>query len=185
MSQEIISTPSPKGGRNLVLRLKAPLLIFFVALFLYFLAGRMDNFSVPGQLGPFFWPKAILIFLMISCGIKGLEIAFSPSPGPGSAASEISRPDVHYPRLIYLIALVLGVVLATQTIGFPLANFFFLWLFMFAAGMRQKLYLLTTSLIGTIILLYLFVKVVYLPLPRGYWFFEDLTLFFYRILRII
>lgn len=185
MSQGIVPTQSPKGVRTLVLRLKAPILIFFVSLFFYVLAGRMDNFSVPGQLGPFFWPKAILIFLMISCGIKGLEIAFPPSPGPGPAANDPPRFDVHYPRLIYLIALLLGVVLATQTIGFPLANFFFLWLFMYAAGMRKKFYLLATSLIGTIILLYLFVKVVYLPLPKGYWFFYDLTLFFYRILRII
>jgi hypothetical protein len=42
-----------------------------------------------------------------------------------------------------------------------------------------------TSVLGTVILLYLFVKVVYLPLPKGAWFFEDLTLAVYRLLWII
>ncbi len=53
------------------------------------------------------------------------------------------------------------------------------------AGLKKKLPLLLTSALGTTFLLYLFVKVVYLPLPRGYWFFDDLTIFLYRILRLI
>ncbi len=185
MARKKMTNQSPKGAGSPALRLKTPILVFGAALFFYVLALRMDQFSVPGQLGPFFWPKAILILLMISCGIKGLEILFSPSQGPGPSAGEPSRPEVDYLRLIALIVLVLGVVLATDMIGFPLANFFFLFFFMSAAGMHKKLYLLATSLIGTVTLLYLFVKVVYLPLPKGYWFFENLTLFLYRILRII
>lgn len=185
MARKEMTNQFSQGAGSLALRLKAPILIFAAALFFYVLAIRMDQFSVPGQLGPFFWPKAILILLMVSCGIKGLEIVFSPSQRPGPSAGEPSRPEVDYPRLISLIVLVLGVVLATEMIGFPLANFFFLILFMSAAGMHKKLYLLATSLVGTVVLLYLFVKVVYLPLPKGYWFFEDLTFFIYRILRII
>jgi hypothetical protein len=45
--------------------------------------------------------------------------------------------------------------------------------------------LFLTSVLGTIFLLYLFVKIVYLPLPKGQWFFDDMTIFLYRVLHII
>jgi hypothetical protein len=38
--------------------------------------------------------------------------------------------------------------------------------------------------LGTVLLLYAFVKVVYLPLPKGEGGFEALTLLVYRALRI-
>ena len=39
-------------------------------------------------------------------------------------------------------------------------------------------------MVVTVSLLYLFVKVVYLPLPRGQGVVEDLTIALYRLLRI-
>jgi hypothetical protein len=53
------------------------------------------------------------------------------------------------------------------------------------AGLRKKAPLFLTSVLGTIFLLYLFVKIVYLPLPKGQWFFDDMTIFLYRLLHII
>ena len=61
----------------------------------------------------------------------------------------------------------------------------FLFFFMRIAGLRKKIVLFLTSSLGTIFLLYLFVKVVYLPLPKGQWLFEDTTILLYRILHII
>jgi len=53
------------------------------------------------------------------------------------------------------------------------------------AGLRKKFPLFLTSALGTLFLLYLFLKGVYLPLPKGQWFFDDLTIILYRILHII
>jgi hypothetical protein len=53
------------------------------------------------------------------------------------------------------------------------------------AGYRRMGRLTLISVLGTIGLLYLFVKVVYLPLPKGQFFFDDLTIIIYRILHII
>ena len=69
-------------------------------------------------------------------------------------------------------------------LGFPLTTFFFLLAFMRLAGTRRPLPLLVTALLGTVALLYLFVKVVYLPLPKGAGVMEDFTIFLYRLLRI-
>ncbi len=51
-----------------------PILILLLALYFYFLAGKIDEPPGPEQLGAAFWPKMILIFLMASCGIKAGEI---------------------------------------------------------------------------------------------------------------
>jgi len=164
--------------------LKGPLLIFLIALYFYVLAGKIEEVPMPGQLGPAFWPKAILILLMISCGIKALELFLARKKESEAGGGE-PPPAVNYPKLLAMIALVMAVVVGMEAIGFPLANLFFLILFLRLTGVQKKLYLLLFSLLGTIFLLYLFVKVVYLPLPKGTWFFHDLTIYFYRLLGII
>ena len=135
---------------------------------------------MPGQLGPAFWPRALVILLMVSCGIKALE-----SLGSLGRRHEKGLLQVDTRKLVLMIVTVLGVVFLLDIIGFVLANFLFLLLFMRIAGYRRMGRLTLISVLGTIFLLYLFVKVVYLPLPKGQFFFDDFTIFLYRILYII
>lgn len=160
-----------------------PLLVLLVALYFFLLAGKIDENPMPGQLGPAFWPRMILILLMASCGIKALEIFKGKRTEEDSFAAP--RPEVDVLRLSLMIASVVAVVFFMDFLGFALANFLFLLLFMRLAGMRRPVPLLLTSLAGTVLLLYLFVKVVYLPLPKGGWLFNDFTVFLYRTLHII
>jgi hypothetical protein len=140
---------------------------------------------MPGELGPYFWPRAILILLMVSCGIKSIEILASRKEAGTAGEPNASLPQVRISKLVALIAVVIGVVFAMDKIGFLLSNFLFLLVFLFLTGLRRKFLLLLIPAGGTVGLLYLFVKVVYLPLPKGMWFFEDITLFFYRLLALI
>ncbi len=162
-----------------------PLLIFLLAVYFYFLAGQIDAPPGPEQLGAAFWPKMMLVFLMVGCGIKVGEILIAHRKAKGEAAPAGPLPEVNTPKLAAMIAMVIAGVFFMDIIGFPLSNFIFLLLFMRIAGLRKKLPLLLTSALGTVFLLYLFVKIVYLPLPKGQWFFDDMTIFLYRILYII
>ena len=162
-----------------------PILILLLAVYFYFLAGQIDEPPGPEQLGAAFWPKMILIFLMASCGIKAGEILKSRGKKEAEAIQAGPPSEVNAPKLALMIAMVIAAVYFMDIIGFPLANFLFLLLFMRIAGLRKKASLLLTSILGTIFLLYLFVKVVYLPLPKGQWFFDDMTIFLYRVLHII
>ena len=177
------SQPGRKGALEKLAGLKGPLLIFGAALFFYFVAGNIEEFPLPGQLGPAFWPKAILILLMVSCVVKAMETLFSRSqdPEPGTAGA----PALNVSKLVAMIVLLIGVVFFLDQIGFLLANFLFLILFLRVSGVKKPIPLLLISILGTIFLLYLFIKVVYLPLPRGTWFFEDFTIFCYRLLHLI
>jgi putative tricarboxylic transport membrane protein len=165
--------------------LTGPILIFLLAVFFYILAGKLDENPIEGQLGAFFWPQSILILLMLSCGFKVLE-SFKGF-GKGVADIGLAGPSVQVEtvRLVAMIVMLLAAVVCMEMIGFPLCNFLFLLLFMRIAGLKKKSHLLIISLLGTILLLYIFVKVVYLPLPKGQWFFTDFTIFLYRVLYII
>ncbi len=162
-----------------------PLLIFLLVVYFYFLAGKIDAPPSPEQLGAAFWPKMILIFLMVSCGIKAGEILTARRKGGAEGTPAGPRPEVDIPKLAAMIAMVIAGVYFMDIIGFPLCNFIFLLLFMRIAGLRKKVPLFLTSVLGTIFLLYLFVKIVYLPLPKGQWFFDDMTIFLYRVLHIL
>jgi len=165
--------------------LKGPGLIFSMALYFYFLAGRIQDVPISGQLGPAFWPKTILILLMVSCGIKAVETILEKGRKTGVSYGSSQPKDLNIVRLIAMIACIMGIVWAMEILGFLLATFLFFLVFTRIAGWRRIASLLITSSLGTVGVLYLFVKVVYLPLPKGQWFFNDLTIFLYRLLAII
>ncbi len=174
------SVPLPPLWKSLT----GPILIILAAIYFYFLSGNIDAPPGPDQLGAAFWPRMILIFLMVSCIMKGAEI-FRARRKPELQEAETAAVDLDSVKLGIMIALIVAAVYFMDVLGFALANFFFLLLFMRVAGLRKKAPLLVTSLLGTVLLLYIFVKVVYLPLPKGDWVFNDMTIFLYRILRII
>ena len=159
------------------------LVVLGFAIVAYILSTRIDTFPMPGQLGPAFWPKMIIILLIVSCLIKVGELVAEWRKG---FSSELTcAGQVNGARLAPIIATMLLCVLAIDTIGFALSNFCFIIVFLRLAGVRKPLSLILTSVLGTVGLLYLFVKVVYLPLPKGAWLFESVTLFVYRALGIM
>jgi putative tricarboxylic transport membrane protein len=178
------SEKKKRGAFQVVADLKGPLLIFLLALYFYFLSGKIQAIPMPGQLGPAFWPKVILVLLMISCGIKAVEIFFARRK-ESTADEEAAAPAANFTKLAVLIALVIGVVVAMDKIGFLLSNLLFLILFLRVTGVRKKFPLIVISVLGTVMLLFLFVKVVYLPLPKGAWIFDDVTIYLYRLLHLI
>jgi len=158
-----------------------PFLILAAAVYFYYLACSIGP-CPPGQLGADFWPKMILIFLMIGCVIKFGEIISNRQLLDVKADA---RPEMHNGKLTAMIVLLIVTVFSIDYIGFALANVCFMLIFLYLVGLRRLRTLLLISLIGTTALLYIFVKLVYLPLPRGMGFFEDITLFIYRALYIM
>ncbi|HET7876409.1 MAG TPA: tripartite tricarboxylate transporter TctB family protein [Methylomirabilota bacterium] len=142
------------------------------------------------QLGPGFWPRLVLVGLAAACVAKGLTAfgrgqAGRPGgpPGPGLAGPS-ERPEISRAKLGWGIALIILYVLAAPVLGFALATAGFIVGFLLLCGLRSPLGLAANTLVGTVGLLYLFVKIVYLPLPKGDGPFEAVTLALYRLLRI-
>jgi|SRR5262245_15529087 len=164
----------------------APLLGLLAAAVLYWHTRGLDQVVSGAQLGPGFWPRLVLIGLGLACLAK-LWRALPAARGPGGAAmgpGEEPRPPLERARLTAAIAAILLYVLAAPTLGFPLATLVFMAAFLRLCGMRSPAGIAAIALLGTVGLLYLFVKLVYLPLPKGDGPLEALTLAVYRTLRI-
>jgi putative tricarboxylic transport membrane protein len=141
----------------------------------------LDAMVPRGQLGPGFWPRLVLIGLAVACLLKLRE---ERRAGPGGAASPEVLPRVSASRLALGMVCILAYVIAAPWLGFALATAVFITAFMVVAGARGVPSIAATAVLGTVILLYAFIKLVYLPFPKGDGPFERVTLALYRALGI-
>lgn len=158
--------------------------VFFVvfAAVVYVYSDRSIDPAPPGQLGAGFWPRMCLIGILLAAGLKAFELFRSrgKASGEGGECKEMDNG-----KLALMMLLLVLVVPAIGLIGFPLASVLFFILFLYLAGLKKPLTLALVSVLGTVGLIYVFVKIVYIPLPRGDWFFDDITLMIYRALQIM
>lgn len=137
----------------------------------------------PGQVervGPAFWPTLALLGILVGVAIKCVETLRRHRSEPSEAAIE----DIDLRTAFTAIAsCIIGVALI-EFAGFVIANFVFLLMFLRIAGLKRKMAQVTVAASGTVAMVYLFVKLVYVPLPRGIGPFEDATIMLYRLLGI-
>lgn len=167
----------------------APLAGLLITLALVVASRGLDAVARGDQLGPGFWPRLVLGGLGLACLAKLAAEWRRAALGerlPDAAARALEpAPEISRWRLGAAMLLIVLYVVATPWIGFPLATAGFIVGFMRLCGTRARLAIGANALIGTVALLYLFIKLVYLPLPKGEGPFEGLTLALYRGLGIL
>lgn len=161
----------------------APLVGLAVALVLFVRSYALDEVAQPGQLGPGFWPRLVLFGLAVACAAKLVTDVRVRRPGTPALASAGPVP-FSGAMLIAAVALLAGYVLAMPLLGFAFATAVFIVAFMWIGGARSPVMLAATSALATVSVLYVFVKVVYLPLPKGAGPVETATIALYRALGI-
>ncbi|MEW6409582.1 MAG: tripartite tricarboxylate transporter TctB family protein [Nitrospirota bacterium] len=187
-----------KYYRSLVTKISGQVLFLVINIFLFVHAGSIQApGKLPGQMGPATWPRAILLAL-IFCSLVKIYYIWKDSriPTPeestekiidienGVSVEEVVETQRNWKILVSAILLVFGFVLAISVLGFPLGCLIFLWAFTYLGGWRKTIYLLFITVLGTLFIAFLFVKWVYIPLPKGRFFFDDLTIAIYKILGI-
>lgn len=169
------------------LRLALPLAAGAAAWLLgrYFISPGVDvDAMARGAVGPATWPKTML-YCAAACAL-GLFVrnAAAALRNPGRAAKNRSgEPGYHELRAIAAIALVAAYGVAIPLIGFAWSTLAFVagWL---ALGRVRALVAAPVAVLGTVALLYMFVKVSVMPLDRGRGAWEQATLALYRLLGI-
>lgn len=150
--------------------------VLAAAAFFYADAGGFAALGREGNLGPAFWPRAVLVLLMIVCAAEMVRVAFfykpeSTAPVPHSAAPLPNADDedgVRYPALLFAgIAITVVYVPAMEMLGFFLATIIYLAAFMWLGRYRRPMIIAITSVVGTIAFVYVFMKIVYVSLPLG------------------
>jgi len=159
-------------------RAAAPLLGVIVAAVLYPATRSLDEVAREGSLGPGFWPRLALLGLAFACASKAVE------EWRRGARHHAEREPISLPTLAAGIALIVAYAALTPLLGFPLTTAAFIVAFMTLAGLRSPAGLAASAVMGTVGLIYVFVRIVYLPLPKGDGPFETLTVTLYRALRV-
>ena len=152
-------------------------LLLAVAGALYAAALRIDYVGPADRIGPDFWPRAVLILLAAVCvyeiakslvatqarsagGMLQLYLDTAPA-GTGGG----QRPSAA--RAALAIGATLAYVLLVGVLGFFLATAAFLAGFIALGGYRRWGVVAACSLGGSLAMVVLFMKVVYVSLPLG------------------
>ena len=175
------------------------LLVGTAAGYLYYVANQIEFHRRAGTLGPDFWPKAILVLIIATClyeivkvlalgarsGVSGVledivEESVKEHGGAGPAVTAKRRPLL----LLGGMALTALYVWIIQTLGFPLATVPYVAAFIALGGYRRWGVNAAVSLIGTLAMMFFFMKVVYVSLPLGRAPFMQVTLFLMQAMGI-
>ena len=170
--------------RTKVTGLTGPVIIILLGLLpLFFLTvgGNSQLVVDSNKMGPYSWPRVMLISLATVGLFWGLSRLRNSSP------NKISGEDSDQINTVKLVLGILSIVIygiAIDVNGFAMGTFLFLTFWFILGGIRQPLVIISNSALGTGALLYLFLKVAYLPLPRGVEIFDTVTVNLYRLLGI-
>ncbi len=160
-------------------------LIFAVIVLIYLqLNSANDSKLLVDQdgLGPISWPRVMLCGVIVSSLLWGAKRWKDAKCN----VSQISINKIAYDnsKLVKGVSLITIYGIGITLIGFGYATFIFLLSWNWLGGTRSAPALLANSVIGTVTILYLFLKISYLPLPRGLGFMDDASIALYRFLGI-
>ena len=176
----------------------APYLITLAAALLLFVkAGQLEYDHVPGRIGPDAWPKLVLVLMMVTAAWGTAKaLLFDSGGGETSAmlqrienAGEVDATGIDereiYPARVW--AALAGTVIylwILQYIGFFLGSFAFLVFIIYDGGYRKLSRVLPIALIGSLLFMTIFVRVIYVSLPLGIEPFSRISLALLALLNI-
>lgn len=162
---------------------------------LYHFAGNITYPARPGQIGPDFWPHIAIGIIAVVCiyQIVRLLVAGPAETGVHGIAEHLDEDETdadagegraRMSLLLAGIALTLGYAVLVPKLGFLLASYVFLILFMYLGGIRNHVAVWVSSTIGMLLFAFIFLKVVYVSIPRGEPPFDQVTQFVMDLMRI-
>lgn len=161
------------------------------AAYLFTLTRQFDFPRAPDRLGPEVWPQAILALLTIACAIgigrsllarRGPEppvsqqVGEAPSRQSGRALPDAPGAPSRYGLVALGFMLFLAYPVALEYLGFPIATFLLMALFMVVGQWRNPLGAAAAGAVGALGLFYVFRGLVYVSLPLGAGPFQTATL---------
>ena len=175
-------------------------IVLVIAGCLYFYANQINFVAPGGRIGPDFWPKAILILAMATCAYEIIKNLFFTRPdeeelpgvlksiieeAPDGAETAPPQEEKTYPHLLLTgMAMTVAYVALIQTLGFFLCTFLYLAGFMLVGRYRRIGVALATSLAGSLVFMFVFMKIVYVSLPLGQAPFSEISFLLMRLMGI-
>lgn len=122
----------------------------------------------PGTLGPAFWPRVAIALMAVVSLVEIVRLLLGSAARPERSNGEDEDVEPIRPMMLLGGLVLLGAYAASiTTLGYVFASFLFLVSFMYIGGYRNHLVLWTSAALGMIAIAVIFLKVVYVSLPRG------------------
>jgi putative tricarboxylic transport membrane protein len=173
--------------RGRLRRSAAYAVILCCAAYLYYLTQHFQFEFVPGRVGPDAWPKIVLVLLLATCIWQIARILIFGAAPTASADDELPlvEGEGDYTHLA-LLAIGVTVIYAflLPTLGFLVATVLYIAGVTYVGRYRRFWPLVATSIIAPIVLVFVFMKIVYVALPLGVGPFKTLTLALLKVLGV-
>lgn len=161
-------------ARTRVKRALPYLVVALAAAYLYHAAVHFEFHRRPGTLGPDAWPKGIALLMLLVAAYKAIALLARPQREPTpyevlAAAGAPSDSDIRrHPWLLLLgMATTIAYVALVTPVGFFLCTAVYLAAFLWIGGYRRLRVIAATSVLGSLLLMFIFMKLVYVSLPIG------------------
>ena len=171
-----------------------------LAIYLYYVAGQIEFHRRAATLGPDFWPKAILALIVATCVYEIVrvlvlrrrthasgvlqDIVERSIQERGDARASAAPGEAHPLLLLAGIALTAAYVWVLPTTGFFLATAPYLAAFLAIGGYRRWGVNAALSVLGTLVIMFVFMKLVYVSLPIGEQPFAQVTFGLMKLMAI-
>jgi len=165
------------------LRLVLPHGLMLLASCLLYGAATLIEADTGGgtRIGPDAWPKAMIVIMGLLCayeivkrlalrsraGAGGLIEGLARNPSGDSVSDASANAVEHHDKLAWGIALVVGYVIAVPWLGFFVTTALFLAVFPWFGGFRRPVLSGVVGLVGSFVLVVMFMRVAYVSLPLG------------------
>jgi putative tricarboxylic transport membrane protein len=175
--------PVRRPWQPLLLRLAVPVLILAAALVLPSLMITTTRPFRGTGLGPGAWPQLMLVLIAVCALAWSVQIILRWWSGRLETAGTEDEA-YSYPKAIAGLVLILAYGRSLPLIGFSLASALFIASWCLLGGVRTLIAVVPISLIGTGVLLWLFMGLALMPLPRGVGAFDTISVAILRALGI-
>ena len=151
-------------------------------IYCFFLVGAESPAATPTELGAAFWPRIILVMMIILLAVNIVNNLKAQKENKSSIMGELNLGGFLKSRLLVGIILVAVMALLMSTIGFMPDCLLFLIAYGFLLGERRIPLLVIRSLAITVVLYVIFQGALDIMLARGVGPFREFTLFFEMLL---
>jgi putative tricarboxylic transport membrane protein len=145
-----------------------------LAIYLWVLTGQFQTTLRPGQLGPAFWPRIAICLMSAVClfEIAKCLLGFGAGEIKGIASTfdeqETLAPDTRNTTALAIgLVLIIAYAALVTTLGYLLCSFLFVIAFMYAGGYRNHRVIWLSGALGLLAIAFVFLRLVYVSLPRG------------------
>lgn len=165
------------------------LTVFAAGAFLYRAANNIDMEQASGRIGPGAWPKLIILMMLATAGygIVSRLVQFPAFEGAvaeteGEPEDIFHQAEIHPFRVWAAILCTAGYVAALPFLGFFISTIIIAFALMYLGSFRSLLPTAVLSVAAALFFMFVFMRVVYVPLPLGVPPFDELS---YRLMALM